>query len=161
MPKKLVFIHTIAGLVDTFGSLSKELLEPEVTVVHVADEIILKEIQTKEKLTPMVYRRVSEHVIDAEDSGADGVMLTCSSIGESSETAQRMVDIPVMRVDEAMARKAVATGSKIGVAATATTTLGPTTNMVKKVAASEGKEVTVEAVLCEGAYEAMITKEPM
>jgi len=41
-----------------------------------------------------------------------------------------MVGIPVVRVDEPMAEKAVQTGTRIGVAATLATTLKPTTELI-------------------------------
>jgi len=56
-----------------------------------------------------------------------------------------------------MADQAVATGKKIGVVATLPTTLGPTTDLVKRRAAVAGKTVEVEAVLCEGAFDALMS----
>jgi Asp/Glu/hydantoin racemase len=93
--------------------------------------------------------------VAAQRFGADAVMLTCSSIAPAIEAAALMVDIPLLRVDEAMVDRAIAQGRRVGVAATAPTTLGPTTDLVRARAKAEGYEVTVDAVLCRGAHDAL------
>jgi Asp/Glu/hydantoin racemase len=62
-----------------------------------------------------------------------------------------------LKIDEPMVNKAISTGSRIGIAATAPTTLKPTTELVYARAATLGKSVQVESVLCEGAYSALFS----
>ena len=155
MSKKLAFLHTVPSLVGVFNDLVEEILPEHIETLHIADEILLKQVLAEGGVSPFLYRRVSEHVIAAERAGADMVMLTCSSIAPCIEAARFMVDIPVLRVDEAMVQKAIATGARIGVAATAPTTLKPTSEAVQAQAKAAGKEVQVDAVLCEGAYDAL------
>ena len=59
-----------------------------------------------------------------------------------------------------MVEAAIHIGSRIGVAATAPTTLGPTTELVHTRAAALGIPVQVESVLCKGAYEALFSGDP-
>jgi Asp/Glu/hydantoin racemase len=56
-----------------------------------------------------------------------------------------------------MADKAVQTGRRIGVIATLSTTLNPTTDLVKRRATVAQKEVQVIAKLCEGAFDALMS----
>jgi Asp/Glu/hydantoin racemase len=56
-----------------------------------------------------------------------------------------------------MADKAVATGKKIGVVATLSTTLNPTSDLVRRRALVAGKEIELKAMLCEGAFEALMS----
>jgi Asp/Glu/hydantoin racemase len=56
-----------------------------------------------------------------------------------------------------MADKAVQTGKRIGVIATLPTTLAPTSDLVKRRAALAGKTIELEARLCEGAFEALMS----
>lgn len=155
MPKKLAFIHTVPALSATFNELAKEILPEDVEVFHIGDEMLLKVVLSQGGLSPFIYRRVAEHVVAAEGAGADVVQLTCSSISPTVEAASMMVGIPVLKIDEPMVDKAIALGERIGVAATAPTTLKPTTDLVYERAEAAGKQVKVDPVLCEGAYEAL------
>ncbi len=155
--KKLAFIHTVPSLVSLFTDLSKELLPNEVEIFHVADEILLTMVLAQGGLSPFIYRRVAENVVAAEQAGAHLVQLTCSSISPCADAAQRMVSIPVLKIDEPMVDRAINAGNRIGVAATAPTTLKPTTDLVYDRARHLGKQVAVESVLCEGAYSALFS----
>jgi hypothetical protein len=70
--------------------------------------------------------------------------------------AAQLFDQPVLRVDRPMAEKAVETGRRIGVAATLSTTLKPTADLVLKVAAERGIDIEIIEQLCEGAFEAVM-----
>jgi Asp/Glu/hydantoin racemase len=71
--------------------------------------------------------------------------------------AAQLHDRPVLRVDRPMAEQALATGSRIGVLATLSTTLKPTADLVRTVAAERGTPVEIAEHLCEGAFEAVMT----
>jgi len=68
-----------------------------------------------------------------------------------------MIGIPVVRVDEPMAEKAVRMGVRIGVAATLATTLKPTTELIQRKAAQTGGKHTITSKLCEGAFDAVVS----
>jgi Asp/Glu/hydantoin racemase len=73
------------------------------------------------------------------------------------EASAAFSKVPVLRVDQPMADKAVQTGKKIGVIATLPTTLGPTSDLVKRRAKAAGKEIELISVLCEGAFDALMS----
>ena len=155
MSKKLAFLHTVSTLTGLFNALAKEILPAGVEVFHIADEAVVKVVLAQGGLSPFVYRRVSDDVAAAEQAGANAVLFTCSSISPCAETARLMVNIPVLKVDEPMADKAISLGARIGVVATASTTLKPTTELVQMRAALMGKKIQVESVLCQEAYSAL------
>lgn len=154
--KRLTLIHTSTVMIPVFGELCAELL-PKVEVVHLVDESLLKDIIRDKRLSKSTARRVVGHIISAEETGADFIMVTCSSIGTAAELGRQLVDVPVMRVDEPMAESAIRKGTRIGVIATLPSTLNPTAELIKTQARKEGKEVTVTTKLCEGAFEAVIS----
>jgi hypothetical protein len=80
MSKRLVMIHTVASLPETFGRLCDELL-PGVQVEHVVDESLLQETLSEGELTEGVRARFSAHAADALAGSPDAVVLTCSSVG--------------------------------------------------------------------------------
>jgi Asp/Glu/hydantoin racemase len=154
---KLAFVHTVPSLVGLFTDLSKEILPGEVELLHIADEVLLKVVLAQGGLSPFIFRRVTEHAVAAEEAGASAVQLTCSSISPCAEPARSLVSIPVLKIDEPMVDQALALGERIGVAATAPTTLKPTAALVYERAHNAGKQVTVESILCEGAYKALFS----
>jgi Asp/Glu/hydantoin racemase len=154
--KTLGLIHTSATLVPVFQQLCNQYL-PQVKVFNIVDDSLIKNVISCGELTPSTARRVVNYVGSAESAGADFILVTCSSIGAAIETAAGLTNVPVLRVDQPMADKAVLTGKRIGVVATLPTTLQPTSDLVKRRAAVAGKTIELESVLCEGAFDALMS----
>jgi Asp/Glu/hydantoin racemase len=153
--KKLGLIHTSATLVPVFAALCKEKL-PDVEVFNLVDDSLVKGIREAGKLTAAIARRVAGYLESAELAGADYIMVTCSSIGPAVEAGAQLTGVPVLRVDQPMADRAVATGRKIGVIATLATTLEPTADLIRRRAALAGKPIELTSKLVEGAFEALM-----
>jgi Asp/Glu/hydantoin racemase len=154
--KTLGLIHTSATLVPMFQQLVSEYL-PQVKVFNIVDDSLIKNTIACGELTPSTARRVVNYVGSAEAAGADFILVTCSSIGAAVEAAAGLTNVPVLRVDQPMADQAVRTGKRIGVIATLSTTLAPTSDLVKRRAVAAGKEIELQAVLCEGAFDALMS----
>jgi len=154
-PKTLGLIHTSATLIPVFQQLCKEYL-PGVNTFNIVDDSIVRNIRERGSLTPEISKRVADYVASAEDSGADYIMVTCSSIGAAVEAAAQHTKVPVLRVDQPMADIAVQTGKRIGVIATLQTTLGPTSDLVQRRAALAGKEIKLTSKVVDGAFEALM-----
>ena len=153
MPRKLTVLHTVASVVGPIGDLIKELM-PDVATCHIADETIIKDLIAEGTLTPRMRQRVCDHVVWAASCGADAVFFSCSSISPCADDAKALVDIPVIKIDQAMTQAAVAQGDRIGVAATLPSTLSPTLALLQAEADAAGKQVRLTPHLCEGAFEA-------
>ena len=154
--KTLGLVHTSATLVPVFAQLCKEKLSG-VNVFNIADDSLVKGIIAAGSLTPTIARRVANYLESAELAGADYIMVTCSSIGPAVEAGAKLIGVPVLRVDQPMVDKAVATGKKIGVIATLRTTLEPTADLIQRRADKAGKQIEVTSKLCEGAFEALMS----
>ena len=154
--KTLGLIHTSATLVPMFQQLVSEYL-PQVKVFNIVDDSLIKNTIACGELTPSTARRVVNYVGSAEAAGADFILVTCSSIGAAVEAAAALTNVPVLRVDQPMADQAVRMGKRIGVIATLSTTLAPTSDLVKRRAVAAGKEIALQAVLCEGAFDALMS----
>jgi Asp/Glu/hydantoin racemase len=154
--KTLGLIHTSATLIPVFQQLCKEYL-PGVNTFNIVDDSLVKNIIARGELTPSISKRVADYVASAEDSGADYILVTCSSIGPAVEAAAENAGVPVLRVDQPMADEAVQMGKRIGVIATLATTLVPTTELVERRAALAGKDIELFPVLCEGAFDALMS----
>jgi len=153
--KTLGLIHTSATLIPVFQQLCKEYL-PGVNTFNIVDDSLVRNIRERGEVTPAIFKRVADYVSSAEDSGADYILVTCSSIGAPVEAAAENAGVLVLRVDQPMADLAVQTGKHIGVIATLQTTLQPTSDLVKRRAALVGKEIELTSTVVEGAFDALM-----
>jgi Asp/Glu/hydantoin racemase len=153
--KKLGLVHTSATLVPVFARLCQQKLA-NVDVFNIVDDSLVKGIREAGRLTATIARCVTAYLESAELAGADYILVTCSSIGPAVEAGAKLTGVPVLRVDQPMADKAVVTGSRIGVIATLSTTLEPTADLIQRRAALAGQRIDLTAKLCEGAFEALM-----
>ena len=113
----------------------------DVEVFHMVDESLIQDTIRAGRIRGITIRRLLAQIESAEAAGADAVMVTCSSIGPGVALAQSLFEMPVIRIDEAMAEEAVRMGRRIGVAATLRTTLEPTIELLKAKALQSGREI--------------------
>jgi Asp/Glu/hydantoin racemase len=151
----LALLHTTPTLCANFNALAAKHL-PGVRLLHFVDESLLKNTIAAGKLERRTIRRLINQVESAFAAGADAVMVTCSSIGPATDIAATLFDAPVFRVDSAMAECAVATGRRVGIVATLSTTLQPTAELVRRKAAEAGRDIEIVECLCPGAFEAVM-----
>lgn len=156
MPETLTLIHTSPVLTPVFAALCKQHL-PGVTIFHMVDESLIRDTIAHQKLRRLTIRRLIGMIESAEAAGATAVMVTCSSIGPAATLAQKVFDIPVFRIDDAMAEKAVAVGRRIGVLATLRTTLDPTLALLADKAAAADRSVEIAEGLCAKAFDAVLS----
>lgn len=152
MSKTLALIHSTSLVVGPLGELAREVL-PEVEIMHFCDDTLLRDVRLAGRLTPAIARRYVGYVTTAAETGADAVMVTCSSCNRVAELAQAFVDVPVFSIDEAMAEEAVSCGCAIGVIATVPTTLEPTAALIGRRAEAARKTVDVQTLLAERAFD--------
>jgi Asp/Glu/hydantoin racemase len=161
MTKTLGLIHTSATLVPVFQALiDKYLAGKDIKVFNIVDDSLIKNTIARGALTPDTSRRVVDYVGSAEAAGADFILVTCSSIGAAVESSVVLTRVPVLRVDQPMADKAVQMGTRIGVVATLSTTLGPTSDLVRRRAIVAGKDIELTSKLCDGAFDALMGGKP-
>lgn len=141
--KKIGFVHTGVPI----GMLMKQLMAehlPNVPIFHIVDDSLIQDLLKAGELTPSILKRLCSQIALAQEAGADIIMVTCSSIAPGVDFARQLVNVPVIKIDEPMAEKAVAMADTIGVLATAKTTLVPSVNLIRQV--SERMEHPVEIV---------------
>ena len=153
---KVFAVHTALAMVEPTTELFKKHL-PDVKLNHIVDDSLIQEVIINNMVTPSVAKRLMNCFFMAVDAGADIIFNTCSSIGEIAQMARKTVPIPLLKIDDPMAIEAVNIFSRIGVLATLPTTLEPTANLLKSVAADSGKEIQVTEGLAEGAFEAVMS----
>lgn len=151
----LGLVHNSPMLAGVFNEIAARVM-PDVRILHFVDESTIKNTIAAGRLQKSTMRQVIRLVGSTFDAGCDVAMVTCSSIGRAVEMAAELYDQPVLRVDRAMAEQAVASAKRIGVVATLSTTLDPTADLVRRVAAEQGKTIELVAHLCDGAFDAVM-----
>jgi Asp/Glu/hydantoin racemase len=150
----LAMLHTVPGLVTDMEGRAANAV-PGLRVLHYVDESLLRDTVAEGTTPGHVRRRLISYARYAEESGAQALLVSCSSIGEAATAAQDFVSIPVLRIDTPMAELAVASGDRIGVLATVVATLGPTTRLVQDAAKKQNKKPTITARKVDGAFDAL------
>ncbi|WP_244514880.1 aspartate/glutamate racemase family protein [Ensifer sp. LCM 4579] len=100
-------------------------------------------------LTSDIEERASSVLLELSHH-ADAVVLTCSTLGPAVVAAGRIASVPILRVDGALAEKAVKSGGKIVVLCAVETTLLPTEHIFAQ--AARGTSVAVEVRLVPHAW---------
>ena len=157
MAKQVAFIHTSPAVIPTFKALADELLGQRARVFNMVDESLLCDIIGHGCCPPATAKRLVGHVLAAEQAGAEIILVTCSSMGRAVEASRALVAATVLRVDEPMADRAVASGRRIGVIATLPSTLEPTAALIQSRAAAAGKQIDLTTRVVEGAFEAVMS----
>ncbi|WES63138.1 aspartate/glutamate racemase family protein [Microbacter sp. GSS18] len=150
---RIALLHTGAVVIGPVGDRARAAI-PDATFVNYLDDRIVADLGDPDRAAS-VPERVADLVRAAQAGGADMVMLTCSSISALAAPTAAEVGIPVLRIDEAMADAAVATGPRIAVLATLPTTCTPTVALIQERAALADTSPTISAEVIDGAFAAV------
>jgi Asp/Glu/hydantoin racemase len=152
-------VFTAQSIVESIKQMFAEFV-PDCRVISIIEDALIQDVIREGQVTPAIARRLVRYYLAAQDTGADLIFNTCSSIGDVAIMARSLVSIPIVKIDDAMAAEAVRTGARVGVLATLPTTLAPTVRLVKAQAEKAGRTVSVVEGLAKGAYEALVAKQP-
>ncbi|MDH4440166.1 MAG: aspartate/glutamate racemase family protein [Rhizobium sp.] len=150
MPK-LVFIHTVPALAERFRVLAETMLGDWSSEAVVDDRLLLDTIENG-RVSDETAKRLAAHIQVQIETGADAIVVTCSTLGGTVDAIRPTVSVPLLRIDRAMAEQAILTARRIGVLATLPTTLEPTRRLLEEIAKGTGEDREISAHLCEGAF---------
>jgi Asp/Glu/hydantoin racemase len=159
MTKRMAVLHTsfvFTNVELVFKNLFKELI-PDVEVIDFVDSHVLADVRKVGQVEPRHIQRMCYMAQAAEAAEADLIFSACSSLGPSMDVARKLVNVPIIKIDDAMTKRAVDLGSTIGVMATVPTTLPPTEDLIKQWANVANKPVEVKQHLCEGAFDILMS----
>ena len=150
MPR-IACLHTVESNRAVFEAAERELGRADVTVSHAVRADLLGDAEKAGGLTPEIRARAQDALL-ALAKGADAVVLTCSTVGPSVVGMAERAGVPVLRVDEALARKAIEGGGRVVVLCAVETTVEPTRKLFDDVA--RGTKAKIEMRLVPGAWAA-------
>jgi Asp/Glu/hydantoin racemase len=150
---RIALLHTLPFVVRLFDTLMQERF-PRANCFHMLDQSLIQDL-LRNGMGPGIVHRISGHVALATEAGADFVLFTCSSTSPAVDTVRMMFDVPIMKIDDPMAEKAVATGRRIGLLCTARSTAGPSESLLRAHATEAGKEIDVAVRVEDDAFSAI------
>jgi aspartate/glutamate racemase len=152
--KHIVILQTsFAKREDTIAYLEKNL--PGICIDFITDSSLLPEIRKAGKPTQPVIRRMTLYAMAAEAMGADLILNSCSTVGEVADIFSQVVSVPVLKIDDPMAREAARLGDNIALIATLPTTLGPSRRAIERHGKAIGRDIKVTEYLDQPAWEAL------
>ena len=154
--KTLYTINTVnnfMGMIyEPFGKVFEEK-NPDVKIYNIMDDSLLVDTRTYNGMTPTIASRMLNYAKAAEASGADGVLVTCTSVNEATKFIRPLMNIPILNIEEPVAEMAVKNGKKIGILGTIPTSPAALGRVVQEKAAELGKEIELVPVVAEGAFD--------
>lgn len=158
MVKTLYTINTINNFMDIiYNPFGKPFAQanPDIQVYNIMDDSLLLDTRKYGGMTPTIASRMLNYAKAAENSGADGVMVTCTSVNHATKMIRPLLNIPVINIEEPVAEMAAASGKRIGVLGTIPTSPGAISWEIEESAARLGKEIEIVPVVVDGAFDVL------
>ena len=143
-------LHTARSNIAVFEAARRALKLDDVMLRHRVRADLLAAAEKAGRPTPAILEQTAAELGQLAIS-AQGVLLTCSTLGPATARMRADLTVPVLRVDEALAAEAVRKGGRVIVLCTAGSTIGPTRTVFEAAAMATGAEVEVRLV--PGAWE--------
>ena len=156
--KKLLCINTINNFKDTIYDPFLEPFKvenPEIDVVTITDDTLLRETREKGGVTPSILRRMYAYANCGIDMGAQCIMCTCTSVNKATELLASLMPVPMFSIEKPTAEAAVNFGAKIGVIGTVSSSPGAIGRVMQEYADSIGKKIELVPVVVTNAFEVL------
>jgi Asp/Glu/hydantoin racemase len=158
MKYKVAVVHTTAISIDDFKAQFAAQM-PEVEMINIIDDSIVSEIVEAVTATPFIIARLSQYYRFCEEMGCGCILNQCTSVKDAVETAAKLVSIPVFHVDYPMAVRAAILGKRIGVVATAISTLETSKRTFENAAKEQNRaDAKITVYYCDGAHDFLFKK---
>lgn len=159
--KTLGIIHAAVFTSQTVQPYLDEIL-PGVDVMHFGDDTVQRDnLRAPVGTIPKVnFYKFATYAHFLEQAGVNLIMLACSTFNQAVEHARPMINTPLLQIDRPMMDLAVREGTRIGLLATLPSTVPSSERLLRQAAADAGKEITVETVLNQEAFQVLRAGNP-
>ncbi len=156
--KKLYTINTVNNFMDIifnpFGKVFAESKD-DLEIFNIMDDSLLKDTLAAGGVTPNITSRMMAYAKAAEQSGADAVLVTCTSVNMATAMIRPFLNIPILNIEEPTAIQAVENGKKIGVLATLPTSPAAIGRVIEAKAKEMGKDIEIINRVADGAFDVL------
>ena len=153
--KSIALIHTVKTVANSFEQKLKDYVGEPVKIHNLWDDFLANNPNEIGEFTIENRCRLYNDIKSAEMTGADMIVVTCSTLTPVVNMIRPFVKVPLIAIDDAMGRKAVTCGERILVLATAGSTEGPMREKLNAEAAKLGKSIQIDFQANAEAFQAM------
>jgi aspartate/glutamate racemase len=114
---RIALIHATPVAIDPIRD-ALSAAWPDAEPVNILEDSLSPDRAKERDLSAALNDRIVELARYAQKIGADGVLFTCSAFGEAIERAAQLLDIPVLKPNEAMFEEAIRNGRNTAMIAT-------------------------------------------
>ena len=150
MPR-IALIHAVTVAMAPVHDALRQLW-PEAECVDILDTSLSRDRERDGRLTEAMTGRFLLLAKYAEDTGADGILFTCSAFGEAIEAVAAEASVPVLKPNEAMFEAALAAGKRLGMLATFEPSVAGMEAEFRDIA---GEKATLDSFCVAGAMKAL------
>ena len=153
-PPSIVLLHaTPVAMQPTREAFVTEW--PEALVSDLLDEGLTIARAKSGPLTEDLIERFVKLARYGCESGADGILITCSAFGPAIERAAGDLPIPVIKPNEAMFRASISCGNRVAMLATFAPSVPTMVTEFEETAESIGSSAKLTSIVVEGAMDAL------
>jgi Asp/Glu/hydantoin racemase len=155
MKRKIALVHASRAAVDPVANYYAEQ-SPGIEFTNLLDDGVMRMLLAKD--WDRALARLAALAQQARDEyGAEAAVLTCSAVPpEALEKLKRSAVIPLIKIDEPMARLAVGAGTRIGVLSTFPSTAETTRELLLAAAREAGVQIELVEMLAADALKALL-----
>lgn len=158
MSKTLYTINTVNNFMGMiFEPFGKKFMaeNPDFKVLNIMDDGLLADTRTYGGMTPLIASRMYNYARAAQDSGADGILVTCTSVNKATKLIRPFLSVPILNIEEPVAEQAAENGTRIGVLGTIPTSPKAISDVIREKAAEKGKAITIVERVADGAFDVL------
>lgn len=136
--RKIALLHTVLPVAASFEGELRAALAMEVKVYNVWDQFLSLDPNDVGVFTRAHQRRLLHDLERCAETGAELVVVTCSTLTPHLPLLRPLIGVPVLAMDEAMLEKALTYGDRVLVVATAGSTIAASAEKIEENAAALG-----------------------
>lgn len=153
--KRVACIHTVYSVISDFTGQLRAALGDDVKIHTLYDDFLATDPADTGKFSAINHQRLRLGMQAQALTGADMIVVSCSTLSPSVRLLRPEFNVPVVAIDDAMVREAVQKGSRIGLLATANSTVKPSHSALLAAAQAAGKDVDIQIICDEDAIRAL------
>ena len=153
--KRVACIHTVYSVISDFTGQLRAALGDDVKIHTLYDDFLATDPADTGKFSAINHQRLRLDMQAQALTGADMIVVSCSTLSPSVRLLRPEFNVPVVAIDDAMVREAVQKGCRIGLLATANSTVKPSHSALLSAAQAAGKDVDIQIICDEDAIRAL------
>ena len=153
--KRIACIHTVYSVIESFTQQLRDGIPGDILIHTLYDDFLATDPAMTGKFSAINHQRLRLDMQAQALTGADVIVVSCSTLSPSVRLLRGEFNVPVVAIDDAMVNAAVEMGSRIGLIATANSTVIPSSSALRAAAEDAGKEIDLKVLCREEAIQAL------